>query len=260
MAAGIRLSAACFGVIATVLMSCSSGNKVPTNPSSVSGPHRPRSRRRRRLAAQADDRAWTGAERARVARRGAPGQRRPRQHPLNLSHSIGITATKPSPPLVPQTMTETIASVTVQKRKPIEISLPLSGPNWVDGDGCCDMGAHRMAVNPLNGDLYAAERFAIDYVQIAPDGKLFNGDRSKPESYPYYGADIHAVANGPVVAVVDGLAEQVPGVKPAGLALDQYGGNHFVPDIGGGNYAFYAHLKTQSIKVKPVAQQFHRHR
>jgi len=54
-----------------------------------------------------------------------------------------------------------------------------------------------MALNPLNGKLWAAERFAIDYVQMSPDGTIYRGDASKPESYPYFGADIHAVADGP---------------------------------------------------------------
>jgi murein DD-endopeptidase MepM/ murein hydrolase activator NlpD len=83
---------------------------------------------------------------------------------------------------------------------------------------------------------------------------MFAGDIAKPESYPYFGADIHAVADGPVVAVVDGLPEQVAGKNPTGLPLDQYGGNHIVEDIGGGNYAFYAHLKTGSVNVKPGDQ------
>ena len=76
------------------------------------------------------------------------------------------------------------------------------------------------------------------------------GDVTKNESYPYFGADIHAVADGPVLAVVDGLPEQVPTKTPTGLKLDEYGGNHIVQDIGDGNYAFYAHLKTGSPKVK----------
>ena len=42
------------------------------------------------------------------------------------------------------------------------------------------------------------------------------------------------------------------GKTPTGLPLDQYGGNHIVQDIGDGNYAFYAHLKTGSVKVKPA--------
>ena len=113
------------------------------------------------------------------------------------------------------------------------------------------MTPHRMALNGLNGKYWAAERFAIDYVQMQPDGRLFTGDKAKLESYAYFGADIHAVADGPVVAVVDDLPEQVAGASPTGLPLDQYGGNHIVQDIGDGNYAFYAHLKTGSVKVKP---------
>ena len=148
-------------------------------------------------------------------------------------------------------MTEKVGQVTVQTRKPVVIAPPLNGPNWLDGNSCCDMTAHRMAMNPLNGQLWAAERFAIDYVQLGPGGRIFAGDKAKPESYPYFGADIHAVADGRVVAVLDGLPEQVAGKNPTGLPLDQYGGNHIVQDIGDGNYAFYAHLKTGSVKVKP---------
>jgi len=174
--------------------------------------------------------------------------------PANLSHTIGVSIAKPQPPLLPATMTETVAPVTVQTRKPAVISPPLAGPNWVDGDSCCDMTGHRMALNALNGQLWGAQRFAIDYLQLGPDGRMFAGDIAKPESYPYFGADIHAVADGPVVAVVDGLPEQVAGKNPTGLPLDQYGGNHIVEDIGGGNYAFYAHLKTGSVNVKPGDQ------
>jgi hypothetical protein len=183
-----------------------------------------------------------------------PADGSPEAIPANLSHAIGISMADPLPGIFPATMTETVAPVTVQTRKPVVISPPLSGPNWLDANGCCDMTAHRMAMNPLNGQLWAAERFAIDYVQLGPDGRLFTGDQTKPESYPYFGADIHAVADGPVVAVVDGLPEQVAGKSPTGLPLDQYGGNHIVQDIGGGNYAFYGHLKTGSPKVKPGDQ------
>jgi hypothetical protein len=180
-----------------------------------------------------------------------PADGKPASVPTTLTHTIGVSIPKPQPPLFPATMTETIAPTAVSSRKPAVIAPPLAGPNWLDGNSCCDMTAHRMAMNPLNGGLWAAERFAIDYVQLGPDGRMFTGDRSKLESYPYFGADIHAVADGPVVAVNDGLPEQVPGITPTNLPLDQYGGNYIVQDIGGGNYAFYAHLQPQSLKVKP---------
>jgi Peptidase family M23 len=171
--------------------------------------------------------------------------------PSDITHSIGIAVPQPQPPMLPATITETIAPTKVDmSRKPVSIAPPLTGPRWVAGGSCCGMSAHRMAVNPLNGQLWVAERFAIDYLQLTPDGRPFAGDGTKLESYPYYGADIHAVADGPVVAVTDNLPDQVPGANPTGLPLDQYGGNHIVQDIGGGNYAFYAHLKPGSIKVK----------
>ena len=171
--------------------------------------------------------------------------------PTELSHSIVVDLSKPMPPLLPATMVaDDVARVTVSTHQPVAIAPPLDGPKWLDGDSCCDMTAHRMALNPLNGALWAAERFAIDYVQLAADGTLFKGDEATLESYPYFGADIHAVADGPVVAVLDGLPEQIPGKAPTGLKLDEYGGNHVVQDIGGGNYAFYAHLKTGTVKVK----------
>jgi hypothetical protein len=170
--------------------------------------------------------------------------------PAQLMHAVGVSLAQPRPPLFPATMTETVAPVTVSTRKPAVIAPPLVGSNWLDANSCCDMTPHRMALNPLNGQLWAAERFAIDYVQLLPELRLFNGDKTKPESYPGFGAEIHAVADGTVVAVLDGLPEQVPGESPSGLPLEQYAGNHVVQDIGGGNYALYAHLETGSIKVK----------
>ncbi|MCV7225692.1 M23 family metallopeptidase [Mycolicibacterium komossense] len=173
------------------------------------------------------------------------------QPPAEIDHSVALTVAKPIPGLVEGNLTQMIAPVQVQARKPMSIAPPLDGPNWLDGNGCCDTTAHRMAANPINGKIYLAERFAIDYVQLTPDFRLFNGDPTKLESYPYFGAPIHAVADGKVIAVLDNLPEQVASKTPSGLPLDQYGGNYIVQDIGDGNFAFYAHLKTASITVKP---------
>lgn len=170
--------------------------------------------------------------------------------PDRLEHSISLSLPEPQPPLFPATMTIDIAPTQVETRKPIVISPPLWGPNWLDGDGCCGISAHRGALNPIDGQLWAAERFAIDYIQLRPNGRLFAGDQAKLESYAYFGADIHAVSDGPVVAAVDGLPEQIPGASPTGLPLDQYSGNHIVQDLGDGNYALYAHIKTGAVKVK----------
>ncbi len=174
--------------------------------------------------------------------------------PDQLTHAVGISVPQPMPPLFEAAMTENVAPVTVADRTPVSLSPPLAGPNWLNGDGCCDMTAHRTALNPINGEIWAAERFAIDYVQLGPDGRLFTGEPTDVNSYPYFGTDILAVGDGPVVSTLDGLPEQVPGTAPTGLALEQYGGNHVVQDLGDGNYAFYAHLQTGTVQVEPGDQ------
>ena len=170
--------------------------------------------------------------------------------PTDLTHSIHLSVDKPLPGLIGNDVTQDVAPVRVSTHKPVSISPPLDGPNWLDGDSCCDMTAHRMAVNPINGRLFASERFAVDYVQLTNDFRLFIGDPTRLESYPYYNAPIHAVGDGKVVSVRDDLPDQVPGKSPTGLPLDQYAGNHIVQDLGHGNFALYAHLKPGSITVK----------
>ncbi len=57
-----------------------------------------------------------------------------------------------------------------------------------------------------------------------------------------------------MVKVIDGLPQQVPGVFPEGISPDQADGNSVILDIGGGNYALYAHFQPGSIRVKEGEQ------
>ena len=52
--------------------------------------------------------------------------------------------------------------------------------------------------------------------------------------------------------VKDGIPENVPGAnsRAVPITLETVGGNHVIIDIGGGHYAFYAHLKPGGIRVK----------
>lgn len=170
--------------------------------------------------------------------------------PEVVEHRISVAVDTPNPPLLPAEVTETVARTTVSTQSSVVIDPPLNGENWLDGNGCCGLTAHRGAVSPLNGQLFAPERFAIDYVQLTSDGKMFNGDRTSVNSYPYYGSDVFAVAEGKIVSMVNDLPEQTPGADPVGLTLDQFGGNHVVQDLGNGRYAFYAHLQGGSIPLE----------
>jgi len=173
------------------------------------------------------------------------------QVPADITHSVTASVAKPIPGLVPAEVSFDIAPVHIGDRKAVTVAPPLDGPNWVDANGCCDTTPHRLAANPINGKLWVAERFAIDYVQLDDAYRLFTGDPTKVDSYRYFGAEVHAVGSGKVVSVVDDLPEQTPTKSPSGLPLDQYGGNHIVEDLGNGAYAFYAHLQPGSITVKP---------
>ncbi|MCL4244876.1 MAG: M23 family metallopeptidase, partial [Candidatus Dadabacteria bacterium] len=48
----------------------------------------------------------------------------------------------------------------------------------------------------------------------------------------------------------DKYEDQIPGQLPPGLPIEEADGNYVVIDVGGGNYAFYAHMIKGSIKVK----------
>jgi len=45
------------------------------------------------------------------------------------------------------------------------------------------------------------------------------------------------------------MPEQVPG-PPKGVTVETLAGNHLVVDMGDGNFALYAHLKTGTVAVK----------
>ncbi|MFO1147100.1 MAG: M23 family metallopeptidase [Alsobacter sp.] len=153
---------------------------------------------------------------------------------------------------IPEKITFTTSAMPVDRRPAIRLAAPLRGAGWVVGNGCCDsVTSHRGAAMAFNGKVEVPERFAIDFVQIGSNGAFFEGPEDKLESYRYYGVPVHAAAPGKVVGIVDDMPEGVPGKTPAGVTTDNAAGNHVVVDMGKGNYALYAHLKTGSVTVKP---------
>jgi murein DD-endopeptidase MepM/ murein hydrolase activator NlpD len=55
-----------------------------------------------------------------------------------------------------------------------------------------------------------------------------------------------------VKSALGSLPDQAPGSlpDPSAITLDTVDGNHVVLDIGGGNFAFYAHMQPGSVRVK----------
>ena len=136
----------------------------------------------------------------------------------------------------------------------LTIAPPLAGTHWVAFNGCCAPGvSHRSTALPVNGRLHFAQRFAIDWMQLDDKGRLFHGNPADVHSYTSYDHDVLAVADGTVVETLDNLDDQVPGKNPdpATITIDNVDGNHVVVDLGGGRYAFYAHLRKGSLAVHP---------
>jgi murein DD-endopeptidase MepM/ murein hydrolase activator NlpD len=54
-----------------------------------------------------------------------------------------------------------------------------------------------------------------------------------------------------VASIKDGIPENVPGPtsRAVPITLETIGGNYVILDIGGGQYAFYAHLQPGSLRV-----------
>lgn len=152
--------------------------------------------------------------------------------PRRLVHRLTI-AQKPRDPAAAASYLA--APTRVDNRPALVVAPPLRGAGWVVGAGCCDsLTSHRGAVLPVNGALRVAERFAIDFVQVSPQGLLFYGPLTVLSSYPFFGADVLSAASGTVVGVVDNLPETTPGALPKGITAAQAGGNHVVVAVGGG--------------------------
>lgn len=136
------------------------------------------------------------------------------------------------------------------------IGPPLRGGVWLAGNGPDPLSGHRRALIPIGGTPSIAQRFAIDWVRIGDDQRTFTGDSLKNSSYHAYGVDALAVADGMVVETKDSIPENVPGInsRAVPITLETVGGNHVIVDLGGGRYAFYAHLQPGSLKVKVGAR------
>ena len=172
-----------------------------------------------------------------------PGAAIPRQ----LSHRVTVRASAAPPDH--QVLTENGGTIEVDRRTVVLIGPPLSGDRFISADSCCDATRHARAALPINGRVWVAQRFAVDWEQLDAGGHVYAGPQEKLESYTIFGKPALAVANAIVVSVTDGLPEQTPGKFPSAISLDAADGNSVMLDLGDQRYALYAHLQPGSIKV-----------
>jgi murein DD-endopeptidase MepM/ murein hydrolase activator NlpD len=94
-----------------------------------------------------------------------------------------------------------------------------------------------------------AQRFAIDWNMVGPNGNTYRGDEHRNESYWGYGQPVRAVAAGEVVAVVDSIAENTPRSPLPRITPGNIVGNYVVLRVGPRRYATFAHLQHGSVRV-----------
>jgi Peptidase family M23 len=168
--------------------------------------------------------------------------------PAELSHRISLRANAAPPGH--QEFSETGGTTTVDRQPVASIGHPLRGKHYISADSCCDATRHTRAALPVNGRVWVAQRYAVDWEQTDAGGRIYAGPREKLESYAIFGQPVLAVADALVVSVIDGEPEQTPGNYPTNIPLDKADGNCVILDLGGHRYALYAHMQPGSIKVR----------
>lgn len=138
----------------------------------------------------------------------------------------------------------------IQEPVPV-LRAPLRGPSWVAFNAFSSPD-HRRALVPVDGKVRIAQRFAIDWMCLGPDGRLFHGDPKSNASFYDYGAEVLAVADGRISDLKDGLPENAGSNEQStrAITLDNLVGNYLMLDLGHGRFALYAHLQPGSLQVK----------
>jgi murein DD-endopeptidase len=211
--------------------------------------------------------AYSGAElESAMARPGMPGAGEKSKIGPGMMAVVYVWATFDSPEAVPAAVKQRLTvkvgtypeeltietAATPVGRGAVAITSPLRGDHWLAANGPSNSSGHRRALIPIDGHAAIGQRFAIDWVRLRDDGKTYQGDEKDNKNYYAYGTEALAVADGVVTETKDGIPENIPGPESRAvpITLETVGGNHVIIDIGGGHFAFYAHLQPGSLRVK----------
>ena len=149
-----------------------------------------------------------------------------------------------------ETLTVPGPDVAVVPEPPPVIGPPLKGSGWVAAFGLSHPH-HRRALSTTGGRVWFASRFAIDWVKLGPDGRMFQGDPAQNAGYYGFGAQAVAVADGLVVEARDQAPDNLGNQRsPRPLDLDSTAGNAVLLRLGPGRYVAYDHLKQGSVRVR----------
>jgi len=117
------------------------------------------------------------------------------------------------------------------------LRLPFDGLWWATVAPTPEIGNHHVAASD--------QRHAFDFV-IWQNGATHRGQGQDNADYWAWGQALLAPAQGTVVAVHDGVADNRPGTE---TNTAQPAGNHVVVDLGHGEFAALVHFRKGSIRV-----------
>jgi len=141
-------------------------------------------------------------------------------------------------------------STEVGQGAPITVGFPFSGGTWMAVNGPSNTSGHRTSVQVINGRPKISQRLAIDWIKLGADGRPYRGPLTVNASWYDFGTPVLAVADGTVSDTHDGIPENTPPGRAVPITLETVGGNYIILDLGGGRFAFYAHLQPGSLKVR----------
>jgi hypothetical protein len=170
-----------------------------------------------------------------------------RSMPTTLKHRMVFSATNSATDATLEDFQVPVSQESVPTLAP-----PFNGGTWLAGDGPVNDSNHRRAITAIDGHTYSAERFAIDWVKVGPNGdsRHDGATRTKNEDWWGWGEPVLAVADGEITEVLDGIPDNTPRVLPP-VTLDNIAGNHVILRVAPNRYVTYAHLQNGSIKVHP---------
>jgi hypothetical protein len=169
--------------------------------------------------------------------------------PAELRHRLILSIQRKNGALLENTVNGPVVAVNPQPA-PV-LRPPVSGQAWIAFNALFN-DDHRRALMSVDGRARIAQRFAIDWVRLGPDGRLFRDDPKSNPSFYSYGEKVLAVADGRISGLKDGLPEHA-GLNEQStreVTLDNIAGNYVVLDLGQGRFALYAHLQPGSLQVK----------
>jgi hypothetical protein len=175
----------------------------------------------------------------------APGQ----AVPTSLTHRLIVSADGGDPHVVDT------APVTVAADHHAPLGSPVRGGPWVAVRGPSAASGHRLSLVALDGVVRVPQRFAVDWVRLSDDGRLFRGEGAVVTDWFSYDLPALAVADATVVLTRDGMPDTTPRTAaPATIGATEAPGNVVVLDLGDGRFVTYAHLKAGTIVVTEGAR------